>query len=144
MMGRYGLFSFGAQAYAIPLLRLRQIVHRHVGYRLPKLPAAVAEVLVIDGQLVPLVGLDGLTSQGTDPIREAEYKVLAESEGGVVAFPAELVCGVVSEQKGVFLASGEGQQSGVAGIFEYQGKEFKILDIDFLALGMTLRSDGTA
>lgn len=136
-MIRYGLFQFGSFEYAVPLLRMCKILHQCSGWRLPRLPAAVAEILVEGGRLVPLLKLPDLNVTEGLSTRTVEYKVLAESEAGTVAFPAEQTCGIVAEQKGILLDPDGEQISGVAGIFKYQGKEFKILDIDLLAIGMT-------
>lgn len=136
-MIRYGLFQYGLFGYAVPLLRMRKIVHLRAGYRLPRLPASVAEVLIDDGQLVPLLRLPNLTSSEELTPRMVEYKVLVESEAGAVAFPAEVTCGIVAEHKGELLDSVDEQVSGVTGIFKYQDRKFKILDIDLVAIGMT-------
>lgn len=136
-MIRYGLFQYGLLGYAVPLQRMRKIVHQCAGYRLPRLPAAVAEVLIDDGQLVPLLSLPNLANSEELSPRAVEYKVLLESEAGLVAFPAEMTCGIVTERKGELLDAEGEQISGVTGIFKYQGKKFKILDIDLLAIGMT-------
>lgn len=136
-MIRYGLFRFDSLGYAVPLFRLRKILYLCSGYRLPRLPASVAETLVDDGRLVPLMRLPFLTDLDGQSVRTAKYKVLAESEAGTVAFPAEVTCGIVAEQKGALLDSDGKQISGIAGIFKYQGQEFKILDIDLLAIEMT-------
>lgn len=141
-MGRYGLFSIAEFDYAISLVRLRKVIHHCSGYQLPKLPGAVAEVLIVDGQLIPLMTLGGMIDSADDLVRGAQYKVLAESEGGIIAFPADQTCGIVAEKKGSMLVSK--QPSGVIGIFKYQGKEFNILDIDFLAIDMAQRSDEIA
>jgi chemotaxis signal transduction protein len=138
-MIRYGLFRFGSLAYAVPLLRMCKILHLQTGHRLPRLPVGVAEILIDDGRLVPVLRLP--IAPGAEPdgpsVREAEYKVLVESEAGAVAFSAEVTCGIVAEQKGKLLDPDGEQISEVIGIFKYQGKEFKILDIDLLAIGMT-------
>lgn len=136
-MIRYGLFRFGLFTYAIPLLRMCKIIHQCSGYRLPRLPAAVAEILVDDGVLVPLIKLPILTESEDLSARTVQYKVLADSEAGRVAFPAEVTCGIVAAQKGELLDSDGEQLFGVVGIFKYQENEFKILDIDLLAIGMT-------
>ena len=136
-MIRYGLFAFGSFDYAISLQRMRKIVHQFSGYRLPRIPDAVAEILVCDGQLVPLLKLSNSGGIMSSSARLAEYKVLTESEAGLVAFPADVACGIAAEGKGE-LSEAEGEPiSGVAGIFNYQGQKFKILDIDLLALKMT-------
>jgi len=135
-MNRYGLFRYGSLDYAVPLLKMQRIVHQFCGYRLPRLPTAVAEVLVVGGQLVPLLKLPTTAIEGLSA-RTVEYKVLMESEAGVVAFPAEVSCGIVAEQKGDLAPADDKQFSGVTGIFKYQTKEYKILDIDFLAMEMT-------
>ena len=132
-MARFGLFRFAAAAYALPLLQLRKIVHQWPGYRLPLLPATVSEVLVEGDRLIPLVNLPCVSGVDLPVIRNAEYKVLAESEAGVVAFPADVTCGIVAEQKGELSAVVNGA-AGTNGIFKYQGQEYHILDIDFLAL----------
>ena len=138
-MTRYGLFGLGLEGYAVPLLQLRKIVYQVTGYLLPRLPAAVSEVLVDEGRLVPLLSLPFLTPDGGSASRTAQYKVFVESEAGVVAFPADMTCGIVAENKGVLLFPVEERVPGIVGTFKAQGKEFKILDIDFLAIEMTQR-----
>ena len=135
-MSRYGLFKQGSICYAVPLLHLRKIVHERAGYLLPQLPTSVAEVLVDEGLLIPLLRFSFL-SEGEPSERQAEYKVFAESEGGLVAFPAELTSGIIAQNKGELLPPGEEKIPGIDGSFNYQGKEFKILDINYLAIGMT-------
>jgi chemotaxis signal transduction protein len=135
-MIRYGLFRYGSLAYAVPLERLRKIVHQCPGFRLPRLPGAVAELLVDVEQLVPVLKLPAVLESEELTARTVEYKVLAESEAGTVAFPAELTCGIVAEQKGR-LQSPDDLPAGMSGVFNYQEKDFKILDIDTLAIGMT-------
>ena len=138
-MTRYGLFAFGAEGYAVPLLQLRKIVCQKTGYILPHLPAAIAEVLVDEGRLVPLLELAFLTPDGGAYPRTAQYKVFAESEAGIVAFPADMTCGIVAENKGVLLFPVKESVPGIIGTFNTQEKEFIILDIDFLAIQMTQR-----
>lgn len=138
-MSRFGLFSFGPVCYAVPLLHLRKIVHHRSGFVFPRLPVAVAEVLVDGGQLIPLLTLSIFEDNIGQCAREAEYKVFVVSEGGVVAFPADTTCGIVAENKGELLIPAVEKVSGVVGTFNAQGKEFKILDIDFLAVEMTQR-----
>lgn len=136
-MTRYGLFCLGSIRYAVPLLRLRKIVPASQSYLLPRLPAAVAEVLVDEGQLVPLLTLPFLPENGALISRGAEYRVIAESEGGLVAFSAEITCGIIAESKGELLVSEEQLRPWTIGLFSYKGEEFTILDIDFLAIEMT-------
>jgi len=136
-MIRYGLFRFGPLRYAIPLLSMRKIVHQSSGYRLPQLPRLVAETLVDDGQLIPLIKLSGLVANDEISVRSVDYKVLAESEAGTVAFPAEETCGIVAEQKGDLLEADDEQGLGVVGLFKYQETQYKILDIDTLAIAVT-------
>lgn len=138
-MTRYGLFSFGAARYAVPLLQLRKIVCQRSGYLLPCLPTAVAEVLVDEGRLVPLLTLPFLAPDGGSDPRTAQYKVFAESEAGVVAFSADTTCGIVAENKGMLLYPEKESVPGTSGTFKTQEKEFIILDIDFLAIQMTQR-----
>jgi len=144
MMERYGLFSFGAFYYALPLLRLQKILHRYQGYFLPLLPDTVSEVLVDVGCLVPLVCLPAQHVGEGGPPRTAAYKVIVESEAGLVAFPADEACGIVAKQKGEVVATSEEWSAGIAEVFKYQGKEYPILDIDFLAFRMTQKSDKIA
>ncbi|NOY14168.1 MAG: chemotaxis protein CheW [Deltaproteobacteria bacterium] len=138
-MIRYGLFCLGPVNYAVPLLQLRKVVHADPGFLLPQLPSAVAGVLVDEGRLVPLLRLAFLSGGSESTVRQAEYKVIVESAGGRIALPAVLVCGVVAENKGALLVSEEKQIPGIIGIFNYQGQEFNVLDIDFLAIEMTRR-----
>ena len=138
-MTRFGLFRFATADYALPLLQLRKIVHQWRGYRLPLLPATVSEVLVEGDRLVPLVNLPGVARADLPMIRNAAYKVLVDSEAGVVAFPADVTCGIVAEQKGEVSADAE-EEAGTNGIFKYQGQEYHILDIDFLALRVAQES----
>lgn len=136
-MIRYGLFSYGSSGYAVPLLRMRKIIHQCSGFRLPRLPAVVDEILIDEDQLVPLIRLPISVVGENLSARTVEYKVLVESEAGTVAFPAEVTCGIVAERKGDLLDTDGEQISGITGTFKYQETEYKILDIDLLAIGMT-------
>lgn len=138
-MTRFGLFRFATADYALPLLQLRKIVHQGRGYRLPLLPAAVSEVLVERDLLVPLLNPPSAAGIDLTVIRNAAYKVLVDSEAGVVAFPADATCGIVAEQKGE-VSAGPESAAGTKGIFKYQGQEYQILDIDFLALRVAQES----
>jgi hypothetical protein len=136
-MTRYGLFGYNSINYAVKLLQLKQIIHKVRGYQLPRLPAAVAEVFVDDGQLVPLL-LPGLASDEEQRLAcKAEYKVLVESEGGLVAFPAGETSGIIPANRCELQNSSECLIPGTLGSFTYKGKEYKILDIDFLAIELT-------
>jgi len=139
-MQRLGLFRFASATYALPLLRLRKIVHQWRGYRLPLLPVTVSEVLVDGHIMVPLINPPVSLGVEQSVIRNAAYKVLVESEAGVVAFPADVTCGIVAEQKGELSAAAEGVGIGTNGIFKYQGQIYHILDIDFLALRIAQKS----
>lgn len=140
-MIRYGLFRIGSVGYAVPLLQLRKIVHQAMGYSLPCLPAMVAEVLVSEGRLVPLLMLPFFSEGGLLVSRSAEYKILTESESGMVALPAGETCGIVAGDKGTLMVFEGKHSSGIVGTFECQGREFKILDIDFLAISLTQGSE---
>nr|WP_303720568.1 chemotaxis protein CheW [Malonomonas rubra] len=136
-MIRYGLFCYGSFAYAVPLLSMRKIVHQRRGYLLPMLPKVVAEILVDDGRLVPVVELSQITDRQEMSACSANYKVLASSVAGTVAFPAEVTCGIVAAQKGQLLPTKGAGMTGITGVFGYQGKEYNILDVDYLAMAMT-------
>lgn len=138
-MSRYGLFTLKSLDYAIPLLQLKRIVREVQSYFLPRLPTDVAAVLVDDGRLVPLLTLSSLFDGDVLDVRRSEYKVFVESEGGTIAFPAEITRGIVAESKGELLTPEKEKIPGSAGCFKYQEKEFIILDIDFWAIGMTRR-----
>ncbi len=136
-MIRYGLFRFGSLTYAVPLLRMCKIVHCQGGFRLPRLPEAVAEVLIDSGELIPVLKLPAQGLLENETARTVEYKVLAESEAGRIALPAAETCGIVAENKGEISNSVEDLLVGVAGVFKYQGKEYNILDVDLMAISMT-------
>lgn len=126
------MFRFDKLFYAVPLLRLWKIEHGIAGFRLPRLPSPVAETLVCDRQLIPLLRLKidiGLA-------RAAQYKVFVESEAGQVALPADETCGIVPANKGTFLPVSEQPKISSYGVFNYQTKEYNVLDLDKLAFEM--------
>ena len=135
-MNRFGLFQVGALAYAVPLGRLRRIVHYPRRFALPKLPQGVISVVVEEGRLVPLLNLFVLlTGQGA--VTEAsEYLVLAESEAGTVALPADRTCGIIPEGRGQLQSGAESGLSVRAGEFTYRQKTFVSLDIDMLTISL--------
>jgi len=135
-MNRYGLFRFGSLTYAIPLLRMCKIVHCQSGFRLPRLPKAVAEVLIDTDELIPVLKLPAQGLLENQTARTVAYKVLAESEAGMIALPAAETCGIVAENKGEISSSAEDLSVGFAGVFKYHGKEYNILDIDLMAIAM--------
>ena len=136
-MTRFGLFGCCQIDYAVPLLQLCKVVHGKNGFLLPGIEKTVVEVLVDDGRLIPLLFLPGLSHGDSGVARTAEYKIIVESEAGLIAFSADRTFGVVAENKGEILDSGENGIVGVAGNFKYKGKVFSILDVDFLAIKLT-------
>ena len=138
-MKRYGLFRIGKLNFAILLLHIQKILQGSKGYILPRFPRTVSAVLVDDGQLIPLLDLGqlfGEHSQAERPI--GSYQVLVESEYGIVALPADLTGRIVAENKGVLATiAKEDKDFGTVGRFIYQSEEYKILDINFLAIEMT-------
>jgi len=131
-MNRLALFHFRSIEFAIPLIRLRKILHDQQIFLLPRLPEAVSGVLVNEGRLFPVLDLS-LVLAGDRRTNRSEYMVLAESEYGSLAIPADLNSGIVSESKGKTGPADEGAGSWVIEQFFYQDKRFQILDIDFLA-----------
>lgn len=139
-MKRFGLFRSGTLNYALSLLQLKKILQGSASYKLPRLPGAISAVLVEDHQLIPLLDLgwilnESFQQENTQP----GYQVLVASEYGTVALPADLTGRIVAEQKGC-LADGmttEEKEFGMLGTFVYQNIEYKILDINFLAIEMT-------
>lgn len=137
-MNRYGLFQSGGLNYAIPLLQIRKIVQGGTTYSLPRLPQSVPAVLVDAGELIPLLSLNLLReADGKLEHVQSGYLVLVESEYGAVALPAELNGKIVAEKKGTRTVGSESREAWVSGEFTFQNKQYKILDINFLAIEMT-------
>jgi len=131
-MSRFGLFHYRGIDFAIPLEKLRRILHDQRVFLLPRLPEAVFGVLVDNGRLFPVLDLF-LVTAGERGTTRSEYMVLLESEYGVLAIPADQTCGVVSEPKGTAVPADEGAASWLIGHFLLLDKRFQILDIDILA-----------
>lgn len=138
-MRRLGLFRLGELNFAISLLQIQKILQNSKSYTLPRLPEAVSSVLVDDGELVPVLDLEQILGEGEQlELTDQGYQVLVESEYGTVAFPADLTGRIVTEQKGTLSSTTEKEKCfGIVGTFVYQGEEYNILDIDFLAIEMT-------
>lgn len=137
-MKRFGLFQLGRFNFAITLLQLRKIVQDAATYPLPRLPQSVSAVLIDEGQLVPLLNLElffGAEAQ-TEQMTSG-YQVLVESEYGTVALPADLNGKIVAEKRGVIVNEGNSKEAWVVGEFNFQNIDYKILDINFLAIEMT-------
>jgi len=143
-MERFGLFVFAGICFAVPLIKLRKIVHLQGGYVLPMFPLIVSEVLVDNQQLVPLVEIPGQGQVRNADSRSAEYKVLVESEAGTIALPADETCGIVPVQRGELLPQDEMSTAGIVGLFKFQSTDYHILDIEFLALRITQEADKVA
>lgn len=138
-MKRFALFRVGELSFAISLLQIQKILQGSKGYMLPRFPEAVSAVLVDAGQLVPLLDLEQMLGGGAQREQSMQgYQVLVESEYGTVALPADLTGQIVTEQKGKLLTIAEKEKNiGTVGKFIYQGEEYSILDINFLAIEMT-------
>jgi len=135
-MTRLGLFQHQQSDYAVPLARLRTLLHRVPVFPMPRLPGGLHGVLVFSGELVPVLDLGIFWKRGDQP-GEIEYQVLIESEYGTLAIPAQQTCGIVPENKGTITAVERTEPAWLAGRFIYQGRTFRILDIDFLTMGLT-------
>jgi len=138
-MNRFGLFRCRGTDFAIPLFRLRKILHEQQVFPLPRLPEPVSGVLVDEDRIIPVLDLPVIVvgEKGTAP---TEYMVLTESEYGILAIPADITCGIVTDQKGAISPAAEGDASWLTGQFHFQDKNFQILNIDFLAKMLTLGS----
>ncbi|SEA54811.1 CheW-like domain-containing protein [Desulfuromusa kysingii] len=139
-MKRYGLFRFGTLNYALSLLQIQKIKQGLEAYPLPRLPGAVAAVLVDDDQLVPLLDLSWIQKEDLrHEVTKQGYQVLIDSEYGTVALPAEVTGRIVSEQKGTLseVVTAKEKEFGTVAKFVYQRIEYNILDINFLAIELT-------
>ncbi|MCD6186927.1 MAG: chemotaxis protein CheW [Desulfuromusa sp.] len=138
-MSRFGLFWIEGFGFAVALEQIKKILQNSKTYKLPHLPGAVSAVLVVAGQLVPLLDLSQLVGTGTQSGRVSQgYQVLVESEYGTVALPADLTGKIVTEEKGELSAMvGQEADFGTVGKFIYQSEEYNILDINILAIEMT-------
>ncbi len=137
-MNRFGLFDVGSIGFAIPLSQIGKILQGAELHQLPRLPGAVVAVLVAGEQLVPLLDVGPLLGREPQSLHSQGYQILVDSEYGMVALMADSGGRIVSEQKGrlVPLSSKE-KMTGVTGQYIYQDKEYKILDINYLAIEMT-------
>jgi len=135
-MKRFGLFRCAAIDFAVPLFRLRKILHVQQVFELPRLPGNVSGVLVTEGRIVPVLDLPQVVA-GSSGAAGAEYLVLVESEYGILSFPADTSSGIIAEQKGAVVPTAEEDASWSTGQFLFQDRAFQILDIDFLAIGLT-------
>lgn len=137
-MKRFGLFQLGRLNYAIALLQLQKITQDAVTYSLPRLPLSVSAVIIDDGKLIPLLNLDlffGALIQTESTA--AGYQVVVESEYGSVALPADLNGKIVAEKRGTLTTASPADDAWVVGGFIFQNIDYKILDINFLAIEMT-------
>ncbi len=138
-MSRLGLFRIGEYGFAVSLPQIQKILQNSKSYLLPRLPGAVLAVLVDAGQLIPLLDLSQMVGEKILLGQTTEsYQVLVESEYGTVALPADLTGRIVAEQKGE-LSPIDAQEISFSTVakFTYQGEEYNVLDIDFLAIEMT-------
>jgi chemotaxis signal transduction protein len=138
---RFGLFRGGGVDYAVPLQRLVRILPGERCYLLPKLPQAVAGVIVADGQLIPQLDLAKVLPCSEYLNVQAAYQVLVESECGTLALPAIQTCGIIAGRNGEVTALAEDSAvRGLSGEFHFQERIFQILDIDCLAIGLIQES----
>ena len=138
-MSRLGLFKIGEFGFAVSLPQIQKILQNSKSYLLPRLPGAVSAVLVDAGQIIPLLDLSQMVGEKNLAEQTTEsYQVLVESEYGTVALPADLTGRIVTEQKGELSTIAPQEISfGTVAKFIYQGEEYNVLDIDFLAIEMT-------
>lgn len=138
-MRRLGLFKIGEFGFAVSLPQIQKILQNSKSYLLPRLPEAVSAVLVDAGQLIPLLDLSQMVGEKLLSGQSTQgYQVLVESEYGTVALPADLTGQIVAEQKGELATIATQEvRFGTVAKFIYQGEEYNVLDIDFLAIEMT-------
>ncbi len=135
-MKRLGLFHVGCFAYAVPLEQVEKILQGAKLFKLPRLPRAVAEVLVDAGQMIPLFDFVKMFGDLALPAQnEPICQVLVSTEYGVVALPANVAGQIVATSKGREFQSADNVIGGV-GNFIYLNEEYNILDINYLALEM--------
>jgi chemotaxis signal transduction protein len=137
-MKRFGLFQLGRLNYAIALLHLRKIVQDASPYPLPRLPLSVSAVLIDGGNLIPLLNLElFFGAEAQTETKTSGYQVMVESEYGTVALPADLNGRIVTEKRGAIINESNSTEAWVVGEFNFQNIDYKILDINFLAIEIT-------
>jgi len=137
-MSRFGLFSIECGSFAVPFLQIQKVLQGTPLYHLPRMPGAVVAVLVVDEQVIPLIDIGSLFGGESQSFTEQDYQLLVNTDCGVIALATETCGRIVEQQKGQVIAQDAKEKiAGITGQFIYQKKNYKILDINFLAIEMT-------
>ncbi len=137
-MNRFGLFALGGYGIAVPLEQLERVLQGTELHLLPRLPETVCAVLVVDGQLVPLLDIGAFLGWGTASPQSRGYQVVINSECGAVALAVDSGGRISAAHKGDILSLPADELTpGVSRQFIYQDRRYRILDINYLAIEMT-------
>lgn len=81
-MHQYLTFFVHAEEYAIPILRIREILQFSGATRVPGMPPAVLGVINLRGRVVPVIDLSCKFAAGSSPITPRSCVVIVEAELG--------------------------------------------------------------
>jgi len=135
MNGKLGLFRLADAGYAVPIRYLLRVLEKTRPYFLPLIPQGLAGMLVVDGEIVPLVDSCWLPEVSAGKSLAAEFKVLVATEYGTVALPADLTVGVVAVERCGLVRIDE-----VPGFLpeavSYRQNNYLVLNVDAFTMGL--------
>ncbi len=136
MRERLGLFRLAGCGYAVPLERMLRVVDHYRLEQLPLCPEPMAGMLILDSEIVPLLGTSWLLTTASGSIGDATFAVLIATEYGTLALPADATVGIVAVGRGGW-AEGEDQVDYFqAKSFSYRGSQYPVLNVDQFVMSL--------
>lgn len=127
---KLGLFCLGNYGYAIPLKSLLRVVDGGLSVPLPLVPDAMAGMLVLDGQIIPLLDSNWLPGVEAGRGLSASFKVIITTEYGSVALPADATIGIAAEDRCERVTSGQECTSFFTESISYRDNLYQMLNTD--------------
>ena len=90
------LFEVGGERWALEAARVREVVRAVAVSRLPAAPPVVLGVVVVRGELVPVLDFRARVGLPAAPLSPAEHFVIADAGGRTVAVRADRAVGLAN------------------------------------------------
>ncbi len=136
MNRKFGLFRLASCGYAVPLDRLLRVADCGFCATLPLIPDGMAGMLVLDGEIIPLLDSNWLPGVEVGQGLSSGFKVLVMTEYGPLALPADLTVGIVAENRCERVSSAQEKPTFFSDSISYRDNCYQVLNADLFIMSL--------
>ncbi|MFY9804281.1 MAG: chemotaxis protein CheW [Candidatus Acidiferrales bacterium] len=126
-------FNVAEEEYALPILKVQEIIRMQSLTRVPNSPPFVEGVINLRGKVIPVVGLRKRFGLGAQTHGRQTRVVVAEVTGAIIGFVVDSVSEVLRISPAAIEQAprlGNSNQEFVAGVVKLEGRLLILLDVE--------------